>query len=206
MNKSQIVLSVILFVGILSLVSAQVEIGEIPQDVVGVIIEPPEVPNGGGGGGGNPFDQSLNTTDNVQFNNIMATGNYSYVTSFTYEGNLNLGGTDSYWTFGRNVLSSSEGVTMWSDGSISEFGWSCSRTPPAGLCTHFFQIRIGSTPLVTESFLVSDEVFKYGRDEFKFTEGDELSIYYDLVGSLCGSSVKAGCGGWIAVYNDDISN
>lgn len=204
MNKSQMVLSAILFIGILSLVSAQVEIGEEPQDLVGAFIEPPEVPSGGGGGG-NPFDQSLNTTDDVTFNDLTLTGNYTYVSTYTYEAGLTLNGADTYWKLGQNILSANEGVKMWSDGSIAEFGWSCSRAPPLSICSNNFEIRIAGTPIVTKTFSVSDAVHKFGRGEITFSAGDELAIYYDLVGTGCGASAKAGCGGWIAVYNDDLN-
>ena len=154
---------------------------------------------------GQTFNQDLNTFNDIEFNDLTLTGNYTYVSTYTYDASLNLNGASSYWKFGSNTLSDTEGVTMWSDGSIAEFGWSCSRSPPLGLCTSEFVIRIAGSPLVSESYVIEEKVIKYPRGALTFSAGDELAIYYELTGSICGSSAKAGCGGWIAVYNDDLN-
>lgn len=154
---------------------------------------------------GQTFNQDLNTYDDVTFNDLTLTGNYTYVSTYTYEAGLTLNGFDAYWKLGQNQLSAGEGVKMWSDGSIAEFGWTCSRTPPLGLCSSNFEIRIAGSPIVAKSFTANNVVHKFGRGELTFTAGEELSIYYDLIGSICGATAKAGCGGWIAVYNDDLN-
>ena len=202
MNKSQIVLSMILFIGILSVVSGQVEIGEDPQDIVGAFIEPPEVPSGGGGGG-NPFDQSLNTTDDVTFNNIIATGNLTDTACFTFDGNINIASSASYWKYGLNLLSAGEGVKMFDRGSITQFGWTCSGYPTPEACDFEHEIRKSGVALVTETWDAQNQVFNYGRDDYTFTSNDLLQVYYKRTGGFCLNSGKKSCGGFVCVIYDN---
>jgi len=184
-----------------SFVTAGLEISDGAQD--GIIVSVPPVPNGGGGGGGNPFNQDLNTYDNVQFNNLIATGNLTDTACFTLEGSFNIGTSGNYWQLGLNTLSSGEGIKMIADGSITQYGWTCSGTIGQDICTFEHEIRLGGSKLVAETWDVQNSVFEYGRDVHNFVADDLVQLYYKRTGSLCQNSGKRSCGGFVCVVYDN---
>ena len=195
---------IILMLGVmflLSFVTAQLEISDGEQE--GIILNPATASGGGGGGGGNPFNQDLNTTDDVQFNNIVATGNLTDTACFTLQGDFNIGTSGSYWKLGTNTLSSGEGIKMIADGSITQYGWTCSGTIGPDICTFEHEIRLGGSNLVAETWDVQNSVFEYGRDVHNFVADDLVQLYYKRTGSLCGNAGKRSCGGFVCVVYDN---
>jgi hypothetical protein len=195
--------TIILMLGgmfLLSFGTAQLEISDGEQE--GVILNPPTA-NGGGGGGGNPFDQSLNTTDDVTFNDLTATGDLTDTACFTLEASFKLS-TNTYWKLGLNVLSAGEGVEMIADGSVTQYGWTCSNTPSFDGCTHEFEVRNNGITLIDEIFTIANQndAFEYDRDVHSFNQGDLIQMYYDKTGVAC-STNKVSCGGFVCVVYDN---
>ncbi len=151
--------------------------------------------------GGEKYDQDLNTWNSVEFVNLTSTGNMTSSACFHFENNINLP-TSSYWTFGRNVLSMSEGVKMFESGSIVQFGWSCSGIASPDSCTRQFSIKNMGFSFLSEGWSAQNEVFNYGRDEYTFSQNNIIQLYYGITGSSC-STGKRGCGGWICVIYDN---
>ena len=186
---------------LLSFATAGLEISDGEQ--IGIILEVEDEPSGGGGE--NPFDQSLNTTDDVTFNDLTATGDLTDTACFTFEGSIRLS-TNTYWKYGLNVLSAGEGVEMIADGSVTQFGWTCSNTPSAtDSCTHEFEVRTDGTTLIDEVFtnLNQNDAFEYSRNTHSFNQGDLIQIYYEKTGAFCLSSAKISCGGFVCMVYDN---
>ena len=184
---------------LLSFATAGLEISDGEQ--IGIILEVEDEPSGGGGE--NPFDQSLNTTDDVTFNDLTATGDLTDTACFTLEASFKLS-TNSYWKFGLNVLSAGEGVEMIADGSVTQYGWTCSNTPSFDGCTHEFEVRTNGITLIDEIFTIANQndAFEYGRDVHSFNQGDLIQMYYDKTGVAC-STNKVSCGGFVCVVYDN---
>ena len=186
---------------LLSFATAGLEISDGEQ--IGIILEVEDEPSGGGGE--NPFDQSLNTTDDVTFNDLTATGDLTDTACFTLEASFKLS-TNSYWKFGLNVLSAGEGVEMIADGSVTQYGWTCSNSPTAGdTCTHEIEVRTDGSTLIEEAFISTNQndAFEYNRDVNTFNQGDLIQMYYQKTGSFCLSASKISCGGFVCVVYDN---
>ena len=114
--------------------------------------------------------------------------------------------TNSYWKFGLNVLSAGEGVEMIADGSVTQYGWTCSNSPVAGdTCTHEIEVRTDGSTLIEEAFISTNQndAFEYNRDVNTFNQGDLIQMYYQKTGSFCLSASKISCGGFVCVVYDN---
>ena len=154
---------------------------------------------------GQTFNQDLNTYDDVTFNDLTATGDLTDTACFTLEASFKLS-TNSYWKFGLNMLSAGEGVEMIADGSVTQYGWTCSNSPVAGdTCTHEIEVRTDGSTLIEEAFISTNQndAFEYSRNSHSFNQGDLIQMYYQKTGGICLSASKISCGGFVCVVYDN---
>jgi hypothetical protein len=95
---------------------------------------------------------------------------------------------------------------MIADGSVTQYGWTCSNSPVAGdTCTHEIEVRTDGSTLIEEAFISTNQndAFEYNRDVNTFNQGDLIQMYYQKTGSFCLSASKISCGGFVCVVYDN---